>query len=290
MDTLAMYYNKDLFNNAGITAPPIYWNREFQQDIKKLTKQDNKGQIIQSGVALGGGDNIERSSDILSVLMIQNGTDMMDDNGQVRFHLRPTAFKDRDYSPGLDALRFYTDFSNPAKEVYSWNKTLDNSLDMFIQGKLAIMFGYSYMLQQIRAGAPKLNFSVARLPQIEGNSQNINFANYWVEVVAKKSKYISEAWDFIQFAAKAEQASLYLEKTKKPTALRSLVDAQIESQDIGIFAEQVLTAKSWYKGDDAGAAETIMREMIDEAIADQNKLESIINIGASKVQQTITSK
>ena len=49
IDTLAMFYNKDLFNNAGIANPPVFWNREFQQDVKKLTKQDAKGQIVQSG-------------------------------------------------------------------------------------------------------------------------------------------------------------------------------------------------------------------------------------------------
>ena len=72
--------------------------------------------------------------------------------------------------------------------------------------------------------------------------------------------------------------------------MRSLVDAQIDDQNIGVFAEQVLTAKSWYKGVDANAAEQIMKEMIDEAITDQDRLESIINVGANKVQQTVSSK
>ena len=57
----------------------------FQQNVKKLTKQNNKGQIIQSGVSLGGAYNIERSPDILSVLMMQNGTVMME-NETVKFN------------------------------------------------------------------------------------------------------------------------------------------------------------------------------------------------------------
>ena len=73
VDTLAMYYNKDLFNNAGIVNPPEYWNAEFQEDVKKLTKQNNKGEIVQSGVAIGGAYNIERSTDILSILMMSCG-------------------------------------------------------------------------------------------------------------------------------------------------------------------------------------------------------------------------
>ncbi|RLC38591.1 hypothetical protein DRH27_01890 [Candidatus Falkowbacteria bacterium] len=285
IDTLVLYYNKDLFNNAGISNPPVYWDKEFQQDVKKLTKQNNKGQIVQSGTALGGSGNIERSTDILSILMMQNGTVMMEDN-HVKFHQNPESANNKSYNPGLDALRFYTDFSNPAKEVYSWNNSLENSLELFIQGKLAMMFGYSYMLEQIQARAPKLNFSITGLPQIEGNPQR-NFANYWVEAVSRKSEAPEEAWDFIQFMIKKDQVRSYLEKTKKPTALRSLVDEQIEDEDVSVFAQQVLTAESWYQGHDSSAAEAIIKEMVDDAIQGQNTLENIISLAAKKVEQTI---
>ncbi len=287
VDNLVMYYNKDLLNNAGIAEPPAYWNREFQQNVKKLTKQNIKGEIIQSGVALGGSDNIERYSDILTVLMMQNGAQMMDESSRVLFDSIPAVFKEQKYNPGLEALRFYTDFANPAKEVYCWNKNLSNSLDLFIQGKLAIMFGYSYQMPTIKAEAPKLNFSIANLPQIEGNIQKVNFANYWTETVSSKSKHADEAWDFIQFTSKAEQAKTYLEKTKKPTALRSLIDEQINDMDIGVFAEQVLTAKSWYKGADSNAMEKIIGEMIDSVVAGEDIMEDIIRMGARRVQQTV---
>jgi ABC-type glycerol-3-phosphate transport system substrate-binding protein len=302
IDTLAMFYNNDLLNNAGITKPPEYWNAEFQLDIKKLTKQNNKGEIIQSGVALGGSKNIERATDILAVLMMQNGTEMMTNNGQVKFHIKPESIIDKNYNPGLDALRFYSDFSNPAKEVYSWNKDMENSLDLFSQNKLAIMFGYSYMIPTIKANAPKLNYSISKLPQIEGNPRSINFANYWVETVSSKiltnpenlkigkdytSQKLDSAWDFVQFISKKEQVETYLKKTKKPTALRSLVDGQLDDQDIGVFAEQVLTSKSWYKGNDANAAELIINEMIDKVAAENEKLDDLIVNAARKVQQTV---
>jgi len=288
IDTLVLYYNRDLFNNAGIVNPPIYWNKEFQTNVKKLTKQNNKGKIIQAGFALGGGDNIERSVDILSVLMMQNGSEMMDNFGTVHFHRIPNGLQDKKYNPGLDALRFYTDFANPAKEVYTWNNNLDNSLELFTQGKLAMMLGYAYMLPQIKTQAPKLNFSLSRLPQIENNIQEINFANYWVEVMSRKSKYQEEAWDFIQFAtANTKQAEKYLNKTNKPTALRELIKSQLENEDVSVFAEQILTAKSWYRGKDAITAENIMQEMINKVNIGKEPIENIIRSGASKVQQTV---
>lgn len=288
VDTLAMYYNKDLFNNAGIAEPPIYWNNTFQQDVKKMTKQDDKGEIVQSGASLGGTNNIERYSDILSILMMQNGSVMMDDSGQALFNRIPSTFKDQKYNPGLEALRFYSDFANPAKEVYAWNKNLNNSLNMFTQGKLGVMFGYAYHLPTIKAQAPKLNFGIAKLPQIEGNTP-VNFANYWIETVSSKSKYQGEAWDFIQFATQADQVKTYLAKAKKPTALRALVNAQVDDLDIGVFAEQVLTAKSWYKGTDSNAMEKIFADMIDAVVLAQDRIENVMNLGANKVEQTINA-
>jgi len=287
LDSLALYYNKDLLNNASIAEPPVFWNREFQQMVKKLTKQDEKGQIIQAGVAMGGSTNIERYSDILSVLMMQNGAVMADQNGNVTFDKIPSALQGQNYSPGLEALRFYTDFSNPAKEVYSWTSNLNNSLSMFISGKLAMMFGYAYHMPTIKSQAPKLNFSVAKLPQIEGNISNVNFTNYWVEAVSNKSQHINEAWDFVQFATKAEQAKSYLEKTEKPAALRALVDQQIESSEISAFAEQVLTAKSWYHGEDPNAAEAVISDMIDSINKGESDIEEAISLGAKRVQQTM---
>jgi multiple sugar transport system substrate-binding protein len=289
VDTLAMFYNRDLFNNVGISQAPAYWNKEFLQDIKKLTRQNENKEIVQAGAALGGGDNINRFSDILSVLMLQNGAVMMNDNNQVTFNTVPTTMKDSGYNPGLEALRFYTDFANPTKESYSWNSTLPNSLEMFISGNLAIMFSYAYDLPTIKTRAPKLNFSVAKLPQIEGNpATNINFANYWVEAVSKKSKHPNEAWDFIQFITKAEQAKSYLEKTKKPTALRSLVATQKSDNEIGVFVDQVLTAKSWYKGGNAKAAEDALRDMITAFTNNtSDRIQDIIDNAAAKIQQTV---
>ena len=287
VDTLAIYYNKDLFNNADIIEPPKYWNKDFQQTVKQLTQVSARGQIIQSGIALGGSSNIERYSDILSILMMQNGAEMLSDAGQVRFAAVPAAFQKQQFSPGMEALRFYTDFANPIKEVYSWNNEMNNSIDMFANGRLAMVFGYAYHLPVIKAKGPKLNFAIAPLPQIEGNLNKINYANYWVETVLKKSEHSAIAWDFVQFAASAKNVKTYLNKTKKPTALRSLIKEQLEDENIDVFASQPLTAESWYRGKDANAMEEIFKEMIDNVNANPNNIKNAISSAANKIQQTI---
>jgi ABC-type glycerol-3-phosphate transport system substrate-binding protein len=284
-DTLALYYNRDLLNNAGVAQPAAFW-KEFQEQVKRLTKLDETGAILQSGAALGTADNVERSADILSLLMLQNGAKMVDENGKAAFEKFVPELGTRQYPPGAEALIFYSDFANPAKEVYSWNDKMPNSLDAFASGKTAYFFGYSYHLATIRQRNPKLNFGIAPFPQIEGNSP-VNFANYFALGVSNKTEHPDESWDFVQFLTKVDNAQKYLAATRKPTALRSLVNAQLDDLDLSTFAAELPTAKSWYHGIDAAATESAFEEMIRQMLADQADPTRIAEIGATKVNQTI---
>lgn len=284
LDTMVLYYNKDLQNAAGISLAPKRWD-EFLDNVELLTKRDTQGKITLSGAAIGTANNVERATDILSVIMMQNGT-VMEENGGVLFNSVPPSW-DKPESPGLQALRYYTDFANPTKTAYSWDDSMPNSLDAFVNGTAAYFFGYAYHLPIIRARAPKLNFSWAKLPQIDPANE-VNFANYWVEGVSNKTTHPNEAWDFLQFAAsKDTNAAKYLDVAKKPTALRSLVNSQIEDPDLSIFASEVLTAKSWYQGKDPAAAESAIKEMINSAVSGSMTLLEAINLATGKVQQTI---
>lgn len=285
LDTLVLFYNRDLLNTAKIPQVPSIW-KDFQQATSKLTRLDRDGNILQSGAGLGTSDNVERYFDILSLLMMQNGTKMINERGSITFHQMPEELKGRPLPPGQEALMFYTDFASPSKEVYSWNKDMPNNLTAFTQGKTAFFFGYSYHLPTIKANAPKLNLGIAKAPQIEG-APEINYANYWVEVVSKKSEHLNEAWDFVQFAADPTRVTKYLSVAKRPTALRALIEEQLEDLDLGIFASQVLTAETWYRGKDPVEAENAFKQMIDTVVARTMEVKDAIELAARRVSQTL---
>ncbi|MFA6130819.1 MAG: extracellular solute-binding protein [Patescibacteria group bacterium] len=283
VDSLALFYNKDLLDAAGIATPPTTWT-EFQNDVIALTTYNAEGEVDQSGAALGTAENVERAGDILSILMMQNGTAMTDDRGRVTFNLVPDDAGE-DVYPGLDAVRFYTDFANPTKEVYTWNDSYSNSFDAFTSGQTAMMLGYSYYIPLVRTAAPKLNFSISKLPQIDGG-QEVNFANYWIETVAKNTEHSDWAWDFILFAADEDQVTNYLEAANKPTALRSLIGNDLDDPELGVFAEQTLTAKSWYLGNDIEVAEQALRDLITQMLDGSVEGDEAIDDAAQKVSQT----
>ncbi len=286
VDTMALFYNQDLLDRAGVPLPPTTWG-EFKEAVKKITRVNSNGEIIQAGAGFGVAKNVSRAVDILYALMRQNGSEMIT-NGSVSFHSIPKG-GNKSYNPGAEALRFYTDFAQPIKEVYTWNSKFPNSLEAFINRQIAFYFGYSYDLKTINARAPKLRYSVSQLPQIDGTTGRLDVANYWVNVVAKKSENKAHSWGFVDFISQPNAAIKYLDATNKPTARRELIDTQIRADDpyLPVFASQLLTSDTWYHGADAPAMENLMGELIDKVATGQAVIDKILPITAEQVQQTL---
>ena len=266
VDDLALYYNKDLLNSAGIAQPPTTWP-ELVTDVQKLTKISQPGDFDRSGIALGTSANVNRAVDILSLLMLQDGTQFYDNNfSSATFDRQITdPATNQTYKPGELALQFYTQFADPAKTSYTWNAKSDYSVDAFTQGKAAMMINYSYMIPIIQDKAPNLNWAVAGIPQPDGAAVKVNFANYWGESVSKSSPNAAAAWDFLKFATSRDQLSAYYAKHKLPSSRKDLIPGQQADTQIGVFADSALTAKSVYK-QDADLFEGVFLKMIDDVI------------------------
>jgi len=283
LDTLIMYYNRDLLDRGGVATPPSTWT-DVKEATKVLTQINQKNQITQSSVVMGTAENNANATDIVSLLMMQNGTQMAEQNGKVTFNL--SAAGEKNYFPGLEALRFYTDFADPIKEVYTWNSAQPDALEAFISGKVAMYFGYSYDLPVIKGRSPKLNLGLSAIPQIQGASQPINYTNYWVETVSHKTKNAETAWGFLNFASSSGEVAKYLAKAQKPTALRSLILEQKNDPILGVFANQILSAKRWYKGNDELKMKEIFSQLIDgfSTVADPYKL---LDSAVAQINQTL---
>jgi ABC-type glycerol-3-phosphate transport system substrate-binding protein len=284
MDTLAMYYNKDLLNAAGIPTPPENWT-QFADGAKKLTRVDSQDRILQSAAGIGTAYNVERATDLLTALMVQNGTQMGSDTGPLFHRLPANSQSQSGEPPSWEALSFYTSFADATKDTYTWSVNQPNSLEAFIGGKAAFFFGYAYQYDLIKARAPKLNLGLAKLPQIEGNPTK-NVANYWYWVVSKKSKNQDVAWRFLNGLTDPTVAKGVLYVVKRPAARKSLLTSQLEDERVGVFASQVLTAISWYKGKDAGAMEAALENMINDVNTATRDIQRAVSFAANQIAQT----
>lgn len=285
VDTLALYYNKDILNASTISQPPVTWD-QFQQQVEKIAVVNDDGSITRAGAGFGLGSNVERASDVMALLMMQNRAEMSDAIGYPTFSAIPNAIREEvEEPPAYGAMRFYTDFANPTRKAYTWNSAMPNSLEAFTQGNTAFFLGYSYQLPTVRSRAPKLNLGISQVPQIAGNTE-VNYPNYWLWTVSKKSKSVDLSWHLVNFMTNAEQAKVYLDKVKRPAARRALIDAQLEDADIGVFASQILTARSWYRGIDPGTMEKAFEDMADQ-IVNGLDVQKAVQAASQKVDQTI---
>ncbi|HTM68506.1 MAG TPA: extracellular solute-binding protein [Candidatus Binatia bacterium] len=297
-DTLAMYYNKDILKKGQIEKPPATW-RDVQDLAARLTILEapdpaHPGEqvtaIKQSGAAIGGSKNIQYATDLLASLMTLNGAQMAEDSyGYATFSHFTQESEDagKQYPPGVEALMFYQSFTIPGSQGYSWNADMPNSLDAFITGRTALYFGLPYDMQKIRERAPKLDFGIAPLPLIDATRPG-GILHYPVEVVAKKTAHPDEAWDFLEFLTAEDQAGPFLTASKRPTALRSLINAQLTDVDIAPFAGQVLNARAWYRGNDYAKVEDAFNYMIDwRPTIERPDYITTVAEGENKVNETL---
>jgi len=281
VDTLALFYNKNILNSAGIPLPPDTWE-ELIADLDKLVQRNQWGGIEQAGAALGTAENVDHSTDILALLMLQNGTKMVNEDKKSATFDESIYAEGKAYQPGQDALRFYTDFSNPSKRTYTWNRQMSYSLDAFIEGKVAMMFNYSNQIPTIKDRAPYLNFGISSMLQIKGRNFDIDYANYWAFTVSKKTRVAQEAWKFILYLSQKENAKKYLETASRPAARRDLVNWQKDDLELGVFAKQSLSAQTWYQVD-SNAIETIFTNAIESVVLGRANVIKAIQAVADQV-------
>ncbi len=280
VDTMALYYNKDLLDKSNIPEPPKTWN-DFLTDVEQATKFDSHGKIIQSGVAMGTGTNISNAPDIVALLMLQNSLHMTS-GGSVTF---ANGLKNNGKnSPAYQALRFYTDFANPSKQAYSWDATQGTALDNFARGKSVFYLGFAFDKNQIIAQAPQLNIQVVQLPQLNSVSPS-NVANYWIETVVKKSAHKDAAWDFIRFLTLPQNITAYDKAANEPTPLRSQIKKQKKDPFLGAFTSQMLYATNWYRGNDYITGQKALRDMINAFITPAQKGQDKIGYQIGLIQQ-----
>lgn len=256
-DSLAMLYNQQLLDEAGILTPPKTWE-DIRKIIPKLTLLDDKGNVIRAGAALGRGSNIPNMPEILRTIMLQFQVKLADPAGtQVLFPSEKGA---------AQVVEFAGSFGNPTKTTYTWDGALPSALDALAQGKVAIAFGTRAELQEVQQQTTGADIRVAAFPQAADRGTTFT-ADYWLETVATKVKDANVAWDFLRFAADSAQVQTLLQQTQGTPALRALLAAAqtAEGADTAtqVFTLQAATATGWFTGSDAVKARAALSELVD---------------------------
>jgi multiple sugar transport system substrate-binding protein len=258
IDGLLLFYNDDILKSANVSVPKTWKN--MLEASQSLTVKE-KGKIITSGAALGTAENIEHFSDILGLMMLQNGSQL---NSSFMSCSDP---KKRDCAS--ESLKYYRQFAEEPNN--GWDGKMDNSIIAFSSAKTAMLIAPSYQaftIQQLAVNnGINLNFKTAQVPQLpcpDGMTcPPINWATYWVEGVNVKSKNTDAAWKFLKYlSGKETMEKLYQDQVKirklfgEPYSRVDLGEKLAGNQYLAPLIIEAPTMKSFYLSSNTQEGET----------------------------------
>ncbi|MFC8722176.1 ABC transporter substrate-binding protein [Kitasatospora sp. NPDC057198] len=187
-----LYYNKKLFQAAGIANPPATWE-ELVEDGKKLTHDDKYGIAIEGG-------NVSENVHNVFTLGMQHGTGFFDASGKPAF----------DSAESVAAVKQYVDFiandkiAAPGNAEYAANQSVTD----FASGKAAMLMWQSAGANLKSHGMNPDDYGVVPVPAPAGATGDkattsmvagINMA------VFKNTKNLDGALNFVKFMTSDEE-------------------------------------------------------------------------------------
>lgn len=269
VDPMIMYWNRDLFAAAGVANAPEHWN-DFLTLAPKMTSLDNSQNVRRSAVAIGAWQNVLHAKEILSTLFMQAGEflTIRNDSGTLVSIFGQS--RSGGANPAESALRFYTEFANPGKTTYSWNRSLPRSDEAFVGGMTAVYFGYASEMRGIAERNPNLRYSVAVMPQLQGSSVPITFGELTGFAIPRSARNAPGAAVVAQKLTSRNAGALWLQFTGLPSARRDVQIDTSASVSSEVFARSALISRGW---SDPSARETdlVFKAMIESVISGRNE-------------------
>jgi ABC-type glycerol-3-phosphate transport system substrate-binding protein len=284
VDPLVMYYNRDLLATAGVAQAPESWN-DFLTLSPKITSLDSSQNVHTSAVALGSWDNVANAKAILSALFMQAGDPLVgrDSQGYLMSVFGQTP-QNAAENPASSALRFYTEFANPSKTSYSWNRSLPLSTQAFEAGDLAVYFGLASEASAIAQANPNLHFGVAVLPQLTGSTVHLTFGYLSGVAISRAAHNPTGALTIAEKLTSQAGIQAVVAGTNLPPVRRDVGVDTTASAALQVFAQSALIARGWF---DPNPAQTnqIFSSMVQSVTTGANDPASAVNEAAQEFMQ-----
>jgi len=274
VDPLVLYYNRDLLSNAGQARPIEYWDEIYEASFD-LSKKDAAGNLISSVLALGEAKNIANAKDILSLLLLQAGTPITAFVGQ---DLQSQIFNSFNLpvSPAVSALDFYTQFSNPTKTYYSWNRSLIDAQTHFASGDSAYYLGFASEFRILKNKNPTLNFGVSLVPQSRVSGKTLTFGRLRGVAISRGSKNPNVALALATKLVSKESSLKLSELLYLPSARRDLLSERLTDAVFSVFYDAALQSRGWLDPDSV-ATDAIFREAIESVTSGRTRTFDAVN-------------
>ncbi len=286
VDPLVLYYNRDIFADNLVVEPPKLW-KQIPGLSSKMTVRDRANNIDVATIALGAYDNVSNAYAILAMLTMQAGGNITlydPSSGYLLSGLRGNTAES-----AQKAVRFYTAFANPVSNVYSWNRSLSESLEMFTQDKLAMYIGFASDLPIIMDKNPHLNFDVTMLPQVDkkdAQQQTRTYGRFWAFAITKASQNKRGAYQFVLNMLQPAQAKKLTDMLGISYVQRKLLALEQSDPLAKIFRDSAVISYAFLDPDPNHTGEILSR-MIANIISGQTFVDKAVTLAGAEIQKVV---
>ncbi|HEY6738828.1 MAG TPA: ABC transporter substrate-binding protein, partial [Actinopolymorphaceae bacterium] len=184
VQTYALYYNKKLLADAGVTVPPKTW-AELEQTAAKATERDSKGNIQVAGFGLMSGWDSAVVHPFLSLLNAAGGSYLSEDGKKAAF----------DSEAGKAALTL----EKKLIDAKSADPAI-NVLNGFTSGKVAMTINAGWWIGSLKTAMKDEyeNVGVVPIPGPTADAKGSLAYGYFAGVNAK-SRHQEAAWKFLKW-------------------------------------------------------------------------------------------
>lgn len=259
VDPMVMYWNEPFLTSRGYVAPPTYWD-EMRGFSEQMTETEGFLTIEKSGVSLGTFDNIDHAKDLISLLLMQSGSPIVAKRGNA-FQADFSQTMSELSLPPSEALHFYTEFSDPQREAYSWNPSLPSSRNAFLAENLALYFGYASERDALLEANPNLAFNIARMPQVQDSPLTLTHGKVYGFAALKASDTPGYAYQALWSLSKSDTISRIDDASGLPSIYRRFAVEDPEDPASHTLVRSAIAARTWLDPDDIQTQDAF-RELI----------------------------
>jgi len=245
VDPLILYYNKSVLESIGVAQAPATWET-VSGLTPTLTRLTDAQTISRSAIGMGVYENITNAPALVATLLFQAGQSISTNGAQgVRATLASGGATTVGVSASESAINFYTEFANPTKSTYTWNRSLPASRQMFATGDLVLYPGFASERSIIAATNPNLGFDMAKIPQPATATTKVTYGRAYVLATPKASDNPGGAY----LAALALSANDVLPILARGVGMapgaRSMLTTSTQDLYEPVFYPEALTSKGW---------------------------------------------
>lgn len=272
-NSLGVFYNKQMFQAAGLSAPSAGWTwSDMQNDAQKLTKNPGSPNSVY-GIVLSA--DLSRWG---AFLLQAGGTVLSKDGTQATFN-NPA---------GLKAMQFYDSFfqnktgAMPTTVGAPWNG------DAFGKARAAMVIEGGWLIPYMSSTYPNVQYGIAPLPVgPDGKQANLSFTNAWSAYSG--TKHPEAAWELIKYMTGATVQESQLNAGFALPTLKSLANAPYFAAhpDFKALFDAASYCYADYYGSQDSSIHTDVGNAIQEVLLNKQSAQTALDNAATQVNNQL---